>query len=107
MSDVSPVSDPAPSTDHASAAAAEAPASAAADAPAAEAPASTTEAPAAEAPASTTDAPAAETPEVPAGPTFDDIDLPAPLRRAVDELGFTVPSAIQARAIPPLLEGKD
>src|SRR5699024_1022294 len=37
----------------------------------------------------------------------DDIALPAPLRRAVDELGFTTPSAIQAQAIPPLLEGRD
>jgi ATP-dependent RNA helicase DeaD len=46
-------------------------------------------------------------PEAPAGPTFDDLDLPAPLRRAVDELGFTTPSAIQAQAIPSLLEGRD
>ncbi len=52
------------------------------------------------------DAAAAE-PDAPAGPSFDDIALPAPLRRAVDELGFTTPSAIQAQAIPPLLEGRD
>ncbi len=45
--------------------------------------------------------------EAPAGPSFDDLDLPAPLRRAVDELGFTTPSAIQAQAIPSLLEGRD
>src|SRR5699024_2956366 len=38
---------------------------------------------------------------------FDDIALPAPLRRAVDEIGFTTPSAIQAQAIPPLLDGRD
>ncbi|MGO2535439.1 MAG: DEAD/DEAH box helicase, partial [Brachybacterium tyrofermentans] len=107
MSDVSPVSDPALSTDHATAPAAEAPTSAAAEAPAAEASGSTTDASGAEASVSAAEAPAAGAPEVPAGPTFDDIDLPAPLRRAVDELGFTVPSAIQARAIPPLLEGKD
>ncbi|ATG55048.1 ATP-dependent RNA helicase [Brachybacterium ginsengisoli] len=50
---------------------------------------------------------AAAAPEAPAGPSFDDIALPAPLRRAVDELGFTTPSAIQAQAIPPLLEGRD
>lgn len=50
---------------------------------------------------------AAEEPQAPAGPSFDDIDLPAPLRRAVDELGFTTPSAIQAQAIPSLLEGRD
>ncbi|GAA1489618.1 DEAD/DEAH box helicase [Brachybacterium sacelli] len=42
-----------------------------------------------------------------AEPSFDDIDLPAPLRRAVDELGFTRPSAIQSRAIPALLAGRD
>ena len=52
-------------------------------------------------------APAAEVPQAPAGPSFDDIALPAALRRAVDELGFTQPSAIQAQAIPPLLEGRD
>ncbi|MDN5820939.1 MAG: DEAD/DEAH box helicase [Brachybacterium sp.] len=46
-------------------------------------------------------------PEAPAGPSFDDIALPASLRRAVDELGFTIPSAIQTQAIPPLLEGRD
>lgn len=49
---------------------------------------------------------AGERPE-PAGPSFDDLDLPAPLRRAVDSLGFTVPSAIQSGAIPPLLQGRD
>src|SRR5690606_107242 len=40
-------------------------------------------------------------------PTFADLDLPAPLRAAVDELGFVTPSAIQARAIPELLAGRD
>jgi ATP-dependent RNA helicase DeaD len=57
-----------------------------------------------------TDAPSDAAPadaDAPAGPSFDDIDLPAPLRRAVDELGFTTPSAIQAQAIPSLLEGRD
>ena len=53
--------------------------------------------------AATSDAPAEE----PKGPSFDDIDLPAALRSAVDELGFTTPSAIQAQAIPALLEGRD
>jgi ATP-dependent RNA helicase DeaD len=38
---------------------------------------------------------------------FDALDLPAALRRAVDDLGFTRPSPIQAQAIPPLLEGRD
>ncbi|WP_193106390.1 DEAD/DEAH box helicase [Brachybacterium sp. FME24] len=45
--------------------------------------------------------------DTPAEPSFDDIALPPALRRAVDELGFTVPSAIQSRTIPPLLEGRD
>ena len=78
-------------------------------APAAEATAPATEvaAPAAEAPAADVAADAPAEPEAPAGPSFDDIDLPAPLRRAVDELGFTTPSAIQSQAIPPLLEGRD
>ncbi|WP_255589845.1 DEAD/DEAH box helicase [Cellulomonas sp. PS-H5] len=41
------------------------------------------------------------------GPTFADLDLPAPLREAVLELGFTTPTAIQAEAIPALLSGRD
>lgn len=49
------------------------------------------------------DAAAAE----PVGPTFDDLDLPAPLRQAVDRLGFTRPSPIQQQAIPSLLDGRD
>ncbi|MGO1226816.1 DEAD/DEAH box helicase [Brachybacterium sp. AOP42-C2-15] len=76
-----------------------------AEAPVSEAPVS--EAPVAEGETSAAEAPAAAEAEVPAGPTFDDIALPAPLRRAVDELGFTTPSAIQSQAIPPLLEGRD
>ena len=55
----------------------------------------------------TADAAAETAPDAPAGPSFDDIALSAPLRRAVDELGFTTPSAIQTQAIPPLLEGRD
>ncbi|WP_263730858.1 DEAD/DEAH box helicase [Cellulomonas sp. SG140] len=53
-----------------------------------------------------TEAPAAP---VPAGATstFDDLDLPAPLRRAVADLGFTTPSAVQAATIPALLAGRD
>ncbi|HEY8720580.1 DEAD/DEAH box helicase [Pengzhenrongella sp.] len=39
--------------------------------------------------------------------SFDDLDLPTALRRAVADLGFTEPSAIQAQAIPPLLAGRD
>jgi ATP-dependent RNA helicase DeaD len=43
----------------------------------------------------------------PTGPTFASLNLPAPLMAAVDELGFVTPSAIQARAIPELLAGRD
>ncbi|WP_129788902.1 DEAD/DEAH box helicase [Promicromonospora panici] len=50
--------------------------------------------------------PKAEAPE-PTGPTFASLNLPAQLQAAVDELGFVTPSAIQARAIPELLAGRD
>ncbi|GHH77748.1 DEAD/DEAH box helicase [Promicromonospora soli] len=43
----------------------------------------------------------------PTGPTFASLNLPAPLMAAVDALGFVTPSAIQARAIPELLAGRD
>ena len=39
--------------------------------------------------------------------TFADLGLPAALRRVCDDLGFTTPTAIQAQAIPPLLNGRD
>ena len=39
--------------------------------------------------------------------TFQDLNLPASLMAAVDEVGYETPSAIQAQAIPPLLEGRD
>ena len=39
--------------------------------------------------------------------TFDDLDLPPELSRAVDDLGFDIPTAIQAAAIPALLDGRD
>jgi len=45
--------------------------------------------------------------DTPAAPTFDDLGLPPALHRAVADLGFTTPSAIQARAIPTLLAGRD
>ncbi len=57
--------------------------------------------PAPEAPASDTAA------SEPTGPTFASLNLPAPLMAAVNELGFVTPSAIQARAIPELLAGRD
>jgi len=49
----------------------------------------------------------AAAPAVPAGPVFADLGLPAPLERAVADLGFVTPSAIQAEAIPALLAGRD
>lgn len=58
-----------------------------------------------------TAAAAAATPAAPVdvvpGVTFADLALPAALERAVADLGFTVPSAIQAEAIPALLSGRD
>ncbi|NMR21559.1 DEAD/DEAH box helicase [Cellulomonas fimi] len=40
-------------------------------------------------------------------PTFAELNLPAALERAVADLGFTTPSAIQHQAIPALLAGRD
>ncbi|GII99084.1 DNA helicase [Sediminihabitans luteus] len=55
-----------------------------------------------------TDSPTATTaPAEPTGPTFADLGLPAELQRAVADLGFVTPSAIQAQAIPTLLSGRD
>lgn len=39
--------------------------------------------------------------------TFAALPLAAPLQRALEELSYTVPSPIQAQAIPILLEGRD
>jgi ATP-dependent RNA helicase RhlE len=39
--------------------------------------------------------------------TFDALGLRPPFLRAVAELGFTVPTAVQSAAIPPALEGRD
>ncbi len=39
--------------------------------------------------------------------TFEALPLAAPLHRTLRELGYTVPSPIQAQAIPLLLEGRD
>ncbi|QTE27860.1 DEAD/DEAH box helicase [Pengzhenrongella sicca] len=38
---------------------------------------------------------------------FADLNLPASLLRAIADLGFTEPTAIQAQAIPALLSGRD
>ena len=42
-----------------------------------------------------------------AGPTFRDLELPAPLLQALDQVGYETPSPIQAEAIPHLLQGLD
>src|SRR5687768_17865193 len=39
--------------------------------------------------------------------TFDDLKLVEPLLRAVKAEGYTIPTPIQAQAIPPALEGRD
>ena len=39
--------------------------------------------------------------------TFDELTKSAPLRKAIAELGWTTPTPIQAKAIPPAQEGRD
>jgi len=39
--------------------------------------------------------------------SFRDLDLPKPILQALDDAGYVDPTAIQAQAIPPALEGKD
>jgi len=43
----------------------------------------------------------------PAATSFRDLNLPAPLLSALDEVGYETPSPIQAQAIPLLLQGLD
>ena len=38
---------------------------------------------------------------------FDDLTLAPSLLKAIHEEGYTTPTPIQAKAIPPALEGKD
>ena len=45
--------------------------------------------------------------EEPTGPVFDDLGLDPNLLQAVKDAGFESPTPIQARAIPPLLAGRD
>lgn len=40
-------------------------------------------------------------------PTFQDLDLPKSLQKAMDELGFTTPTPIQMKAMPVILSGRD
>ncbi|MBS3063016.1 MAG: DEAD/DEAH box helicase, partial [Candidatus Diapherotrites archaeon] len=39
--------------------------------------------------------------------TFKELNLLEPLQRALDKEGYTEPTPIQAKAIPPLLQGRD
>jgi len=48
----------------------------------------------------------AEAPQ-PGEPTFERLNLSAPILRSLDQMGFDAPTPIQARAIPPLLAGRD
>lgn len=40
-------------------------------------------------------------------PTFGDLNLIAPLIKALNDVGYETPTPIQRQAIPPLLEGRD
>ena len=40
-------------------------------------------------------------------PTFTELGLAPAINRVIDEVGYETPSPIQARSIPPLLEGRD
>ncbi|MEL1244500.1 DEAD/DEAH box helicase [Flavobacterium sp. DGU11] len=39
--------------------------------------------------------------------TFQDLDLPKALQKAIDELGFVTPTPIQERAMPVIMSGRD
>jgi ATP-dependent RNA helicase DeaD len=45
--------------------------------------------------------------EPPAPSSFKDLNLPAFLLSALQDVGYEIPTPIQAQAIPPLLEGRD
>lgn len=40
-------------------------------------------------------------------PSFSDLDLAAPVQKAINEVGYEQPTPIQHQSIPPLLEGRD
>jgi ATP-dependent RNA helicase DeaD len=58
-------------------------------------------------PATEPSVPETEKPPEAAALTFKDLGLAEAVVRAVDEVGYEAPSAIQAAAIPPLLAGRD
>ena len=41
------------------------------------------------------------------GHRFGEIELPVTIARAIEKMGFTIPTEVQARAIPPLRAGRD
>lgn len=49
----------------------------------------------------------AAAPEEPAAITFSDLGLDGPVLKALDDVGYETPSAIQAATIPTLLNGRD
>jgi ATP-dependent RNA helicase DeaD len=49
----------------------------------------------------------AAVPEEPAQTTFSDLGLDGAVLKALDDVGYETPSAIQAATIPPLLAGRD
>jgi ATP-dependent RNA helicase DeaD len=53
------------------------------------------------------DSPMSDTLPAASETTFADLGLPAPLLKALNDVGYETPSPIQAQTIPPLLQGKD
>ena len=46
-------------------------------------------------------------PAAPAGPLFNDFDISQQLKDRLAKAGFVTPTPVQAKAIPPALEGRD
>ena len=53
------------------------------------------------------DAPRPTPTDAPTSFTFQEMQLPAPLRAAIDALNYTTPTEIQGLALPPARQGKD
>lgn len=62
---------------------------------------------AAPAPDTQTDADSAASTDIPSTPGFADLGLDAAVLKALKDVGYETPSAIQAATIPPLLAGRD
>ena len=45
--------------------------------------------------------------QLPVDHRFGDLELPVTIARAIEKMGFTTPTEVQARAIPPLRAGGD